>query len=538
MMKRVMALLLTLLTLLAIGCALAQTEGSITPTVDPLMVPLGEFKKVRYNFSPAYLEKSGFVFESSNPEVATVNRSGQAKGISLGECTITITSARDESIKAALTVKVVKPVEKVRLNETKVKLKAGDTFQVTYTCLPENATEKTAVFESSNENVATVDENGVITAVKKGTSKISVISADGQARNTLQVTVVEMPTSVTFKQPEYTLAVGRGIKLKPKVAPSSANDRSVVWSSSDEGVATVDNSGNVKARGVGDVIISAACKADPSVVGTTVVHCVQPIKSIQFDVQEVRLTAGETAQLNPSFTPADATITAVEYIVANEQVCTVDQNGLVTAVGGGSTTVTLRSTENTRRKATVTVVVYVPVEGVIMDDKVVRVPLGEHVFATARMIPSDATYRGMVWRSSDPAVAMVTNQTNRPRIEGLKWGVCELTGTTMEGGFTTSVTVQVGVPYEAVQVESRADGLVTLRNNSNMHITGIALVNENGESTGTVAVDLAAESTVQIPVEITGPVAVSAWETDTGYVNTKGNTIYSYRISKGLLEWK
>lgn len=538
MLKRLTALLLTLFTLLAMGMVLAETEGSITPAVDPLLVPIGEFKKVRYDFKPSYLEKSGFLFESSNPEVATVNRSGQAKGISLGECTITITSVRDESITATVAVQVVKPAEKVRLNETKVKLRAGDTYQVEYEVLPENASVKTARFESSSEKVATVDENGVVTALKKGTTNIAVISGDGQARNTLQITVEEMPTSVTFKQPEYTLAVTRSVKLKPVVAPSGANDRSVTWLSSDETIATVDYKGNVKAIGVGDVTITATCKADPAVSGAAVVHCVQPIKTIRFDVQEIRLTAGETAQLNPTFTPENATISAVEYKTANAQVCTVDSNGLITAVGGGSTTVTLRSLENTSRKATVTVEVYVPVAGVKMNEKVVRVPLGEHVFATARMIPNDATDRSMVWRSSDPTIAMVTNQTNRPRIEGLKWGVCELTGITMEGGFTTSVQVQVGVPFEAVTVESRADGMVTIRNHSTMHITGVELVNQQEETTGMLTVDLAAESTVEIASELSGKLAVAAWETDTGYVNTKGDTLYSYRLSKGLLEWK
>lgn len=537
-MKRLAAFFLTLITLFAMGMALAEIDGSIIPTVDPLMVPLGEFKKVRYDFKPSYLGNAGFTFESSNPDVATVNRSGQTKGISLGECTITITSVRDESITATVAVQVVKPAEKVRLNETKVKMKAGETFQINYEVLPENASVKTVHFESSSEKVATVDENGVVTALKKGTANIAVISDDGQARNTLQVTVQEMPVSVTFKQAEYTLAVSRSVKLKPTVAPSSANDRSVVWTSSDETIAKVDYSGKVKAVGVGDVTITATCKADSSVFGTAVVHCVQPIKSIKFDVQEIRLTAGETAQLNPSYTPENATISAVEYITANAQVCTVDQNGLITAVGGGSTTVTLRSLENTKRKATVTVVVYVPVEGVTMNEKVVRVPLGEHVFATARMIPNDATYRGMVWKSSDPSVAMVTNQSNRPRIEGLKWGVCELTGTTMEGGFTTSVQVQVGVPYEAVTVASRADGVVVLQNHSNMHITGVELVSEMEEKSGMITVDLAADSTVQLNTQLIGKLAVAAWETDTGYVNTKGNTIYSYRISKGMLEWK
>lgn len=542
-MKKFLSVLLTLLVMLGVGCAAAESAGEITLLVDPLLVPVGEYKNIRYEASPSALERAGFTFESSDPDMLYVSYIGQVKGLAAGECTVTITSVKDPNVTALLTVQVINPVEQIRVSVEKDELVIGETTQLSYECRPEEASIKEATFKSNKESVATVDENGVITAVGRGTATISVISRDGAARNSVKVTVKALPTEVRFKNSEYTLALGKTIKFAATVRPSNADDKRLIWSSSDESIATVNSSGTVRAHSAGVVTITAACKADPTVSGSVQVNCVQPIQSIKLAEDAFDLLEGETAQLKPAFTPADATVSAIKYTSSNISVCTVDQNGLVTAVGSGTAKVTVSSLENSSRKASATVNVYVPVQGVTAQPEYVTVGVGQHAYGNVKMIPTDATRRTMTWESSDPSVAYVTNNTNRPRIVGSKWGSCELTGTTDEGGFTTRLTVYVGLPYEALAVESAVerDGqlYVTVRNASAMHMTGVRIAVWQAGETELIPVDIAPGAvSPEIPVGLTGiGAAVSGWESDTGWYNNRGEQYHSYRLSSGMYLW-
>ncbi len=552
-MKRIVAWLMLAALMLA-GVAYAEEIGEIQPKYDDgvMYVPIGKRVEVRYRLTTTALQKSGYAYETSDEKIATVDYQGNVKGISLGECTLTITSKRYPEVSAQVTVRVITPVKKIQLSAKEETLFVGQSMTLAAVCEPEDATNKAVVFSSSKEEVASVDQNGVITAHKRGKATITVESADGNASRSMKVVVEQKPEEITFKQPSYTLAVGKNLKIKPTVLPSNANNKKVTWSTSDESVATVSKNGTVKAKGVGVAVITAASDADPNVFQTVEVEVVLPIRKIHIEPEHYDLHIGDSIQLAPTFTPEDAT-PAVRYEASNPYIVSIDENGLVTATGGGETTIRIVSREDKSRKATVTVAIHVDVTGVSVDRKGFRLPVGEHAFGMIKVRPGDATNKNMTWTSSDPTVAIVTNTSNRPRIEGLKWGRTLLTGTTVDGGYSASFMVNVGALHEAATVYSAVpsgnEAQVVVQNHSDMQLSSVTLWIEgedeqgnavSGEQTFEVNIAPGAFSetlSIAMPAAQKHAVAVAGWETSTGFYTNDEVLKTSYRIAGGLMEW-
>ena len=162
------------------------------------------------------------------------------------------------------------PVTSVKLNNTTLNLTVGDSETLTAIVLPDNATNKDVTWASSNEDVATVDENGKVTAVKAGTAIITATA--GGKKASCEVTVTSQPVPVTgISLDDAEVSVGRTIQLKPKFTPADTTQRGVTWVSSDETIATVDTNGNVKGLAEGTVSITVTSTEDANVTATCTV---------------------------------------------------------------------------------------------------------------------------------------------------------------------------------------------------------------------------------------------------------------------------
>ena len=142
----------------------------------------------------------------------------------------------------------------VTLNKTSASLKVGETLTLSATVGPDDATDKTVTWTTSDATVATV-ANGVVTAKKLGTATITAKA--GEKTATCSITVIPTPvTSVTLSKTSASLKVGETVTLRATVNPSDATDKTVTWTTSDATVATVSN-GVVTAKKMGTVTITA-----------------------------------------------------------------------------------------------------------------------------------------------------------------------------------------------------------------------------------------------------------------------------------------
>ena len=194
---------------------------------------------------------------SSNDKVATV-KDGVVTAIAGGTAIITAKTAK--GLTAECKIKVPVHMTGIELDEnTPSKLYKGGSFKLQVNLLPANTTDEVQlVYSSSDDKVATVDANGVVTGVKAGSVEIKVQTVDGRFVDTLELEVVEIPLEgIAFKEVVSTLEEGQTAKLEILYNPDdTTDDRTVTWSSSDESVAVVTD-GLVKACKAGKTIITA-----------------------------------------------------------------------------------------------------------------------------------------------------------------------------------------------------------------------------------------------------------------------------------------
>ena len=211
------------------GVSLSQTEVTLA---------VGGTLTLTATFIPDYAV-SKVTWSSSDEAVATVNESGVVTAKAEGTATITVSSI-DGTVTATCAITVGVPVTGVSLSQTSAKLHFGETLALTATVTPANATNKRVTWSSSNQDVATVDENGVVTAKTEGTATITATTADGGKKATCTVTVsYVLVTGVSLSQTSAAIEVGETLKLTATIAPENASYKGVTWSSSNETIATV-----------------------------------------------------------------------------------------------------------------------------------------------------------------------------------------------------------------------------------------------------------------------------------------------------------
>jgi uncharacterized protein YjdB len=155
----------------------------------------------------------------------------------------------------------VKSVAVTNLPAKQLTLKKGKTFTLKSKVTVTGKASKKVTYKTSNKKIATVNAKGKITAKKKGTAKIYVISkADKKKKCTITVTVGTPVTKVKLNKTKSTMTVGKKQTLKATVTPKKASSKAVVWQSSNKKVATVTSKGVVKAKKAGTVKITATAK--------------------------------------------------------------------------------------------------------------------------------------------------------------------------------------------------------------------------------------------------------------------------------------
>jgi uncharacterized protein YjdB len=169
--------------------------------------------------------------------------------------------------------RVLLHVTGVSLNTSSQSLTVGQTFQLTATLSPTNATNKAVTWSSSNTAIAEVDASGLVTAKAAGAATITVTTTDGGKTATCAVTVTNTTvgvTGVSLDASSQSLTVGQTFQLTETVSPTNATNKAVTWSSSNGSVASVSSSGLVTANAAGTATITVTT-ADGGKTATCVI---------------------------------------------------------------------------------------------------------------------------------------------------------------------------------------------------------------------------------------------------------------------------
>ena len=334
------------------------TGVTLSKTV--LTLETGASETLTASIAPKDATNQKVSWKSDKPEIATVDASGKVTGVKAGEATITVTTEDGgKTATCKVTVKAATiAVTGVTLNKATLSLIAGASETLTATVAPADATNKKVTWKSSNAAVASVDANGKVTGVKAGEATITVTTEDGGKTATCRVTVSDREIKVT----EITLAalaiyVGESKAITATVKPDDATNKALTWTSSDESIATVDNTGKVTGKKIGTATITATARDGSGVSGSCTVTVLSPVKKVT--VTPANLTLGKNKSYTLTATVevlGSGTDTGVTWTSSDETVATVDATGKVTTTDKtGTVTITATSGADPSKKGTCTV---------------------------------------------------------------------------------------------------------------------------------------------------------------------------------------
>ena len=248
-------------------------------------------------------------------------------------------------------------------------------------------------------------------------------------------------TGVSLNTNAVALEVDDSVTLTATVAPANATNKGVEWSVADDAIATVKN-GVVTAVAIGEttVTVTTVDGGFTASATITVAEGIIKVTGVTLDKPSLELEIGDSDTLTATVAPDDATNKAVSWSSANDAIATVE-DGVVTAVAAGETTVTV-TTADGAFKATANVVVKaapIKVTGVSLDQTMVTLEIGESVTVEATVTPENATNKTVEWSIADTAVATVANGV----VTGVAEGETTLTATTADGGHTATIPVKV-----------------------------------------------------------------------------------------------
>lgn len=210
------------------------------------------------------------------------------------------------------------------------------TPELTLTVLPEDGILPEIRWESSDPAIATVDADGILTAVSGGECTISASCGDVTVQRSLRVRVPL--EALVIRQQEAVLLTGETLSLAADPQPANATDTVIRWKSGDPAIAIVDQNGTVTAVAPGTVTVTAF---SGSISAECVIHVGRETELVQLTNHELTVAAGNSAQLQYFIFPTDNNYDTLSWISSDDAIATVDQKGTVTAVAPGTVTITL-----------------------------------------------------------------------------------------------------------------------------------------------------------------------------------------------------
>ena len=333
------------------------------------------------------------------------------------------------------------PTVAISKSSATINLSAGNTLQLSAR-LSSAKYEDKLLWKSGNTAIATVNQNGLVTAKKAGKVKIGVRIRGETGWSLCKLTIKaggKKPTSIVLSQNTAQLLVGETLTLDATVKPAAAS-QSVTWKSSKPAVASVSANGTVTAKKPGKVLIRATSTANTKIkksMQITVAAAVAPTK-ITLSPSSGSLEVGDKLALSATVSPEGAS-EKVKWTSTNSAVASVNSSGMVTAKKAGTATIRATSAVKSTVRGAVTITVTDPnaVTGIAISGGDFYLDKGASKTLTAVIKPAGSS-AAVSWKSDNLSVASVTTSG---KVTGLGSGTATITATA--GGKSDSIQVKV-----------------------------------------------------------------------------------------------
>lgn len=401
----------------------------------------------------------------------------------------------------------------------------GSTLQLNKTIAPVNATNKNVTWTSSNTSAATVDANGLVTALAAGETNITVTTQDGNFTATSVITVLPVAvTGISVSPMVASVQEGATVQLTATIAPANAANKNVTWSSTNSALATVDANGLVTGvlAGVVDITVTTVDGSFSAVSTITVTPVL--VTGISVDPVSASVDVGSTLALSSTISPANASNKNISWTSSNTSVAIVNANGVVTGIADGSVDITVTTEDGNYSAVAVITVNAVSVTGITINPPTVSMVNGSTKQLSAVISPLNATNKNVSWISSNTSVATVDANG---LISAVSVGTTEIKVVSADGNLEATSLVEVTpIPVTGISVNPAAAAVVegnTMQLEATVLPSNAANKNVSWSSSNTAIATVDANGLVT--TILSGVVQITATTDDGGFTATSEITV-------------
>lgn len=448
---------LSFLSILLSACDDKETSIAVTSVaIDKSSIELTEGEKVQLKASifPTNATDAVLLWKSDNTDVAFVNE-GLVLGVKAGTARVYASAGGKTSYcNITVTPKIIQ-AESIELDISHLDLIVDDNFQLKATLKPDNTSDKTTLWSTSDNNIVTVSSSGVVTAKGIGTAIITVRNTDGSktASCTVSVKAKEIPvTSIILSNSSLSMIEGETSTLQATISPSNSTNQEVSWLSSDPSVATISSTGVITAIIAGTTTIT--CMTPD---GTIKESCEVTVSSgISIDKSSITIEIGQSETIRLSiggnkWTFSDLKLhleadsdynDGLEVSLQAEKVDDHTRDFIIIGKCPGAGVINIES-EDGRILASCHITVNaatIAVTSVTLDKTSLSIITGSTGILTASVSPSNATNKDVIWSSSNTSIATVNSNGI---VSGKSIGTATITCMTQDGSFKATCTVTV-----------------------------------------------------------------------------------------------
>ena len=441
--------------LAACGTSPAGPEiTKITLDKDTLSMQIGDEAILTATVEP--VDQAANIVWTCDKDTVVKVENGKVTALSAGTAVVSAQN-RAGTVYASCTIIVEEKANSVTLDKKALEMVVGEEQTLNATVDPTSVANK-LVWKCSPVGIVKV-EGGKVTALSAGTATVTVSDPTGTKSDSCVVTVYAVATDITLDKTAVNMYVGDEQTIVATVTPQGTN--SVAFNSNNTDVATVDDSGKIVAVGVGTANITVVLDG---IEKTCVVTVYNKVTEITLNVQTLALYVGETHDLAVVTTPAN-NVKAPQFASANEEVATVDANGVITVVGAGTTTITATIDD-------VTASVTVSAVKVAFEQANYSLALNVEQQLALTFEPASAAVENVTYGSSAAGIVSVDAEG---KVKAKAYGQAVITAS-VENKFSVTCTVTVSplATEDGVSVEYGENGYA-IRTEAGMHVNALNL---------------------------------------------------------------
>ncbi len=471
--KVILMLLISLLAALCIGARADSNTFAISSQNNILF----EGDTLQLELTRTGLAEGGEItWTSAVQKVAIVDENGLVTAVAPGNCRINATcKSEGKTFNAFINLQVKRKVTSIALNEQRLTilqkddpmlsgvLKAetdhpvlllarGTSVSLNFTVEPKDASSKQVILSSSDESVLKVKGNSIQGLITGECDLTAASDQNPEISVTYHVLVFEMVKSVQISAPAKSIGAGETLQLTAAVIPSDATFPAVTWSVANEKFATVDENGVVSGLAKGNVAVKAQAVDGSNRNATLTINIAQLPEELALNEETTTVAVGFRKNLKAVVSPASTNDKKVSWSSSDENICTVNNFGMLIPVKAGTCTVTCSAQAKPDVKAVCTVVVTQPITKIIFSDKKTSVRVGDELQLKWTVEPDDVTDPSLVFTSNNQKVATVDENGV---VHPVKAGQTTITARANDGSRrTASIIVQVIQPVLGVHMEA------------------------------------------------------------------------------------